>query len=133
MCRRPASFAVWDKVMLEVYCWCPEQQLQQLLATFPYAQAGLTAPNPTVLRSWNYSAYMLSSSVTNCYGAAQWGWDNISSTAAVTQAEQAWREGEPCASRRMTCQPACCIPSAICLTLFGTACVTSALRQMTVE
>ncbi|WIA15478.1 hypothetical protein OEZ85_002118 [Tetradesmus obliquus] len=86
------STLVWDKVMLEVYCWCPEQQLQQLLATFPYAQAGLTAPNPTVLCSWNYSAYMLSSSVTNCYGAAQWGSDNISSTAAVTQAEQAWRE-----------------------------------------
>uniref|UniRef100_A0A383VBB1 Berberine/berberine-like domain-containing protein n=1 Tax=Tetradesmus obliquus TaxID=3088 RepID=A0A383VBB1_TETOB len=82
----------WDEVMLEVYCWCPEQQMQQLLATFPYAQAGLPAPNLIVLRSWNYSAYMLSSSVTNCYGAAQWGWENISSTAAVTQAEHAWRE-----------------------------------------
>jgi hypothetical protein len=88
-----ASVAVWDKVMLEAYCWCPKQQMQQMLSSFPYAQAGLPDPNSTVLKSWDFSSCMLSSSVTNCYGAKQWGWEDISTTEAVTQAEQAWREG----------------------------------------
>lgn len=80
--------------MLEVYCWCSDQQLQAILASFPYNSTGLTAPSKTVTTSWNFSQYMLSSSVTNCYGAEQWSWQNISTTQAVSAAEQDWRASE---------------------------------------
>lgn len=40
--------------------------------------------------------YMLSSAVTNCYGVPddQWTWANVSSSEAVLQAEQAWRDSK---------------------------------------
>jgi hypothetical protein len=55
----------------------------------------LPHPREQLLLTRSFERYMLSQSVTDCYGVPEWawGWANISTIEAADAAKQSWRKG----------------------------------------
>lgn len=72
-----------------------QQAAIAVLEGFLSAVPDLPPPREQLLLTRSFERYMLSQSVTDCYGVpeSEWGWANISTNVAVEAAEDAWRAG----------------------------------------
>jgi hypothetical protein len=94
--------SVSDKVMLEAWLWdspgnttASQQAAVKIMGSFLSITPDLPRPREQLLLTRSFERYMLSQSVTDCYGVPEWawGWANISTIEAADAAEQSWRKG----------------------------------------